>query len=45
MNANLQMFGTRTQVLEVSDRHVSRGLDYTERVEGDHVVFTVSVGS
>ena len=84
MNANLQMFGTRTQVLEVSDRHVtarrdrnpteeafarayrigdvtyeefetfmhnitigiasSRGLDYTERVEDDHVVFTVSVG-
>jgi hypothetical protein len=85
MNANLQMFGTRTQVLEVSDRHVTarrdrnpteeafaqtygigdvtyeefetfmhaitlgiisaRGLDYTERVEDDHVVVTVSVGS
>jgi hypothetical protein len=85
MNANLQMFSTRTQVLEVSDRHVtarrdripteeafvrayrigdvtyeefetfmrnitvgiasSRGLDYTERAEDDHVVFTVSVGS
>jgi hypothetical protein len=85
MNANLQMFGTRTQVLEVSDRHVTarrdripteedflrtygigdvtyeefetflhaitlgitsaRGLDYTETVEDDHVVFTVSVGS
>jgi hypothetical protein len=85
MNVNLQMFGTRTRVLEVSDRHVtaqrdrnpteeafardygigdvtyeefetfmrnitigiasSRGLDYTERVGDDQVVFTVSVGS
>jgi hypothetical protein len=85
MNANLQMLGTRTQVVEVSDRHVTarrdrktteeafarayrigdvtyeeyetfmhaitlgitsaRGLDYTEMVEDDHVLFTVSVGS
>jgi hypothetical protein len=85
MNANLQMFGTRTQVLEVSDRHVTarrdriptkdafartygigdvtyeefetfmhaitlgitsaRGLNYIERVEDDHVVFTVSSGT
>jgi hypothetical protein len=85
LNANLQMVGTRTEVLEVSDRHVTarrdripteeafarayrigdvtyeefetfmhaitlgitsaRGLDYTERVEDDHVVFTVSVGN